>query len=189
MKAGAKKRKRPEIRPDSYEATLTAKERESLYAMLVTRRETLEEIQEKTIPWRSGVNKGEKPETGTLWKIQQRLRLEWMVSRLNESCGKLERYKELLKPMAKTADQEHLLDWIMTLIGEEVIDYTLQRLHPEMRTAATRLLLKRADQRRVDRRLDMVEAEFKKGAPAAKSETGLTAEEKEARYKQILGIE
>jgi hypothetical protein len=55
-----------------------------------------------------------------------------------------------------------------------------------MRTAATRLLLKRADQRRVDRRLDMVEAEFKKDAPN-KTDIGLTPEEREQRMKQIFG--
>jgi hypothetical protein len=183
----AKKRKRAEFRPDSYEATLTAKERESLYAMLLPGRETLEEVQEKAIPWRSGEKKGQKPDTGTLWKIQQRLRMLRMVSKLSVTCEKFERYRDLLAPMAKSAHQEQLLDWIMTLISEEVIDYTLERLHPEARTAAARLLLKRADQRRVDRRLDMLEEDRKKPAPR-ESQTGLTREEKEEAVDKILGI-
>jgi hypothetical protein len=188
MSAEAKKRKRAEFRPDSYEATLTAKERRSLYVMLLCGRESLEEIQEQAIPWRSDEKKGQKPEISTLWKIQTRLRMERIVSRVNESCGKLEIYKELLMPMAKAMHQEQLLDWIMTLISEEVIDRTLERLNPEARTAAAKLLLKRADQRRVDRRLDMLEAEFKKETPPDKPGTGLAFEEKEARMKKILGI-
>src|SRR5271157_1034844 len=101
MKAGARKRKRAEFRPDAYEASLTATERQSLHAMLLSSEETLEAIQEKTIPWRCGEKKGQKPEIGTLWKIRHRLRMERLVSRLDESCGKLETYKELLTPMAK----------------------------------------------------------------------------------------
>ena len=40
----------------------------------------------------------------------------------------------------------------------------------------------------MDRRLEMVEAEFKKDAPAAKSDIGLTPEEKQQRMKEILRI-
>jgi hypothetical protein len=183
------KRKRPEFRCDSYEATLTPLERRSLHARLVAGRETLDEIEEKSIPWRSGKQEGEKPDTATLWKIQSRLRMQLMLGRLGGTCERFESYKKLLLPMAQNAHQEQLLDWIMMLICEEVVERTLERLNPEARTAATKLLLKRADQRRVDRRLDMVEAEFKKDASSVKRARKLTPNQKQERIRQILGTE
>ena len=74
----------------------------------------------------------------------------------------------------------------MALIGQEVIQRTLKRLNPGARTAAAKLLLKRADQRRVDRRLDMVDA-LNKGEES-EVDTSLTPEGREAAVKRILGI-
>jgi hypothetical protein len=123
-------------------------------------------------------------------KAAQKLKgdsLDGVISSLNMACGKLETVKDVLMPMAKAANQEYVLDRIMVLLSEEVIDRTLERLHPEARTSAARLLLKRADQRRVDRRLKMLEEERKNATPV-ETETGLTAEEKEHAIDQILGI-
>ena len=111
-----------------------------------------------------------------------------MVSELKESSGRLEAIKKLLKPMAKKANQEEVLDGIMMLISEEVIERTLERLNPEARTSAARLLLKRADQRRVDRRLKALEAAVKK-QPEGETERPWSAAEKQERIRQILGTE
>lgn len=85
-----------------------------------------------------------------------------------------------LRPLVKGTDFELLLDECLFAIGQEVLLNTLNEVSPEERTAAARLMLKRADQRRVDR---LHEEETKNATKPT-----LTPEEKERRVKQILGI-
>ena len=162
----------------------------ALYASLFSDGKTLHQIQAKAPSWRrfSGKDcKPEKPEIATLSKIRNRLRLEDMVLRLDGTTAKLEAAKEMLGPMAKAANQERLLDEVMTAISEEVIERTMERLNPGARTNAAKLLLKRADQRQVARRLDFLESRFKTVKPG-KSASGDTPEEVERDVNQILGL-
>jgi hypothetical protein len=175
-----------EFRSDSYEASLTPEERQRLHAMLRTKM-TIDEVLAESVPWSSGEDAGKKPCWRTLYNIRCRLKLEHMLLNIEWSATIVERTTEKLKALLKGTDAEKTLDVCMALIGQEVITSTMQGLSQEARNAATRLLLKRADQRRVDRRLDIVESEFKKDAPA-RPDLGLTPEEKEERMKEIFGI-
>ena len=183
-----KGKKGVEFQKDSYEASLTPEERESLYAMLRSDM-PFNEVLNATIPWRTGENAGKKPTLRTLYAINSRLDLEAILMGIEGTATFVENTNRQLRPYLKGTDGEKVLDQAMELIGKEVIRRTLYRLNPAARTAAAKLLLKRADQHRVDRRLDMVEAELKKDAREAKSDTKFTPEETEARYKQILSIE
>jgi hypothetical protein len=70
--------------------------------------------------------------------------------------------KSRLSTLAKDSNQEELLDAAMAAIGREVIEKTMEgQTQAEQRTT-TRLLLKRADQHRFDRRMTFLEAEFAK---------------------------
>jgi hypothetical protein len=182
-----KGKKGVEFQKDSYEASLTPEERQSLYAMLRSDM-PFEEVRKATVPWRTGEDAGKQPTLRTLYAINSRLDLEAILVGIEGTATFVEHTHRRLRPYLKGTDGEKVLDQAMELIGREVIRRTLYRLNPAARTAAARLLLKRADQRRVDRRLDMLEAEFKKDAPA-KTGTRLTPEETEARYRQILSIE
>jgi hypothetical protein len=174
-----------EFRSDSYEASLTPEERQSLYALL--RAEVpYHEILKTTPVWRTGENMGQRPWTRTLYGIKHRLDLEDMLMNLEGESSFLEKTKSALDAFVKGSDGEKVLDRCMALIGQEVIQRTLKRLNPGARTAAAKLLLKRADQRRVDRRLDMVDA-LNKGEES-EVDTSLTPEGREAAVKRILGI-
>jgi hypothetical protein len=181
------KRKMREFRGDSYEASLTPEELEELHD-LVRSEKTITEICAASVPWRDGEGKGHKPSPQTIGRIKARLDLDDILQEIEGTAAFVEETKYGLDALVKGTDAEKVLDRAMMLIGQEVIHRTLKRLNPMARTAAAKLLLKRADQRRVDRRLDMVEAEFKKDGPAAQPDIGLTPEEKRQRMKEILRI-
>jgi hypothetical protein len=182
-----RKETEPEFRSDSYEASLTAKERQRLYAMLRSKL-TIDEVVAKSIPWRTGDKAGEHPCWRTIYNIKSRLNLEEMLLSIEGSATIVERTRKELNALLKGTDGEKVLDRCMALIGQEVIHLTILRHNSEARNAAARLLLKRADQRRVDRRLDMLEVDLKKDAPG-KTGPGLTPDEKQERIRQILGTE
>jgi hypothetical protein len=146
------------------------------------------EVLKAAVPWRTGAEVGKKPTLRTLYAINSRLDLEATLVGLEGTSLFIEDTNRRLRPYLKGAEGEQVLDQAMHLVGKEVIRRTLYRLNPAARTAAARLLLKRAEQRRVDRRLKLLEVEVKKdGSDDAKS--GLTPDEKQARIRQILGTE
>lgn len=176
--------------PQSYEAFLTEAQREKLYANLRSEM-VLDEVVREAVPWRdprSGKGKLHPPSHNTLKRIRLKLNLEEMLDGLQESVGVVEQSKEILKPLIKDAADEKLLDQAMALITCEVITKTLKGLNPMARDSAARLLLKRADQRRVDRKLNLLESTLKKDG-AKKDDSDLTPEEREAAVKQIFGVD
>jgi hypothetical protein len=83
---------------------------------------------------------------------------------------------------------ERALNEITESLGRKLTRESDAKLSPAQRTAAVTLLLRRADQLRRDRKLDLLEALARKKEPSAPS-IPLTAEEKDALAKQVLGIE
>jgi hypothetical protein len=92
-----------------------------------------------------------------------------------------------IRDNACSRTQEELLDEIMDSMAQEVRHKTLKRVDPSGRTAAARLLLKRADQRRFDRHQDFIEAQARKKEPPPVP--ALTEEQKQQRIKEIIGID
>jgi hypothetical protein len=164
---------RPKNTPQagSYEASLTKEERIELHSLLAGD-ESLHEIRGETIPWRDGPDKGTKPSIATLCKIKMRLRTEQMVLGLDQMLTTVRATKEQLAALAKPSDQEQLLDAAMAAIGREVLEKTLEGQDASVQKAVTRLLLKRADQRRFDRRMTLLEAEFETNKKTQAKTTG-----------------
>lgn len=111
-------------------------------------------------------------------------------ARADSLLTELETDDEAIKKVrAKTGArlQEELLDEIMEVIAHEVRHKTLKRVDAAGRTAAARLLLKRADQRRFDRHQDFIERQAKKKEP--QPPPVLTEEQKQQRIKEIMGID
>jgi hypothetical protein len=92
---------------------------------------------------------------------------------------------------AVLTDQEQVLDEVMTLIGEQVIDATHGMESASTRTAAAWLLLRRPDQRRFDQRTAIFEAQAGKARDTGEDAPlpPMDNEERERRYRQILGME
>lgn len=175
-----------ELGANSYEASLTDAQRRELYAML---RSDLpfDELLKNAPPWGSGKEAGKKPSLGTLHRINERLDFEAILLSL-EGTSALVEGKEKKSRANVYGKGEQILDRALELIGHEVIRRTLNRRNAGERTAAAKLLLQRADQRREDRRLAMMEAESKKKTKGKnKAVAGLTREEREERMKQIFG--
>lgn len=149
----------------SYEASLTEEERFALHSLLLSDASLLE-VREKTIPWRDGPDKGTKPSNATLCKIKTRLRTEKMVRSLDGMLDTMRATKTRLAALVRDSNQEELLDVAMAAIGREVVEKTLEGRIPAEQRTITRLLLKRADQHRFDRRMSFLEAEFEKNQKA-----------------------
>ena len=140
-----------EPRAGSYEASLTEEQRTSLHALLLSGL-TLAEVQEKVPPWPDGPEKGRKPSTTSLWRTQVRLRVQEKVRKIEMARVTCRATQSLLQKLVNQTDQEQVLDQALTLIGQQVIDAALDGHGPTCQTAAAWLLLRRADQRRFDRR-------------------------------------
>ena len=140
----------------SYEASLTPDQRSELHCLLLSG-EPLHQLREKTIPWADGPEQGTKPSITTLWTIQSRLRTEQLVCGLEGMMESVEASRKPLSSLAKDRHQEQILDAAITLIGQEVIAKTLEGHGLSTQSAMTRIMLKRADQRRFDRRMRLLE--------------------------------
>ena len=166
----------------SYESSLTEDERSTLHLLLLSNA-SLHELREQTIPWREGPDQGMKPSVATLWKIQTRLRTENMMLGLQGMLDTIHSTKAQLATLTSDTDQEQMLDAAMAAIAREAFDGAMQGANPAAQKIITRLLLKRADQRRFDRRMDFLETGLAKTqkippAPARKQgKTPMTAPE------------
>jgi hypothetical protein len=174
----------------SYEAALTEEQRIEFHALLLSGI-TLASAQAQSLPWPDGPEKDKKPSISSLGKIRARLRIEERVSRIEEAKALMRATQTLLKGMVNKTDQEQVLDQAMTLIGQQVIEASLDLNGPSSKTAAAWLLLRRADQRRFDQRTAIFEAQAGKAR-----ETGedtplppMDNQERERRYRQIFGME
>jgi hypothetical protein len=121
-------------------------------------------------------------------KSRARLGVDDMLQRLEGAITKLGAAKKLVGSTGRSVIQERLIDTILTLVAEEVIDQTRAGGNLEARTSAVKLLLKRADQRLIGRRLQILKMQVKKGATTSVPGSGLPAGEREQAVNEILGI-
>jgi hypothetical protein len=112
------------------------------------------------------------------------------VARLEETKVIRRATRNLLRSLVSKHDQEEVLDEAMALIGQQLIDASLDSDGPSSKTAAAWLLLRRADQRRFDERTAILAAETEKAAKTEQKpkRPPLTDEEKEAKWRQIFGM-
>jgi len=171
------------LRSDSYEASLTDEQREALYLLLSDPKLSLKQVSLAAAAWRGGEWDGEQPSIGTIGNIATRIRTEEQLLEVEATAKMLEAVHAKL---AGRSD-EATLDAAMELIGQEVIQKTLMKDDPKNRTAAARLMLKRADQRRFDRRMKFLEDQADKTKKVLADER-LTPEEKQAKIKQVFGM-
>jgi hypothetical protein len=179
-------------RSDSYEDSLSEEQRERLYALLDSRGVSLEEMREAAPSWGPGPRDGDKPSINTLSKIRERRRMEATLNNIEATAKMMEAVrKKFSENPGILADQaEGTLDTAVALIGQEVIEKTLAREDASGRTAAARILLKRADQKLNDRRIKLLEqrAKIADQAEAVTKDATLTAEERQRRMKEIFGL-
>jgi hypothetical protein len=123
----------------------------------------------------------------TLQGIRQQLRFDRTLQEVSGTVEVIEGARMALGPLVEGTAAEEVLDVVMALIAKDVIDKTLGKMDPAARTAAARLLLKRADQRRVDRHLKILEAKTAKEKPSRRARKA-TVEEKVAKVNQIFGM-
>ena len=174
---------------NSYWGGLTEEEKELVQTVLQKPGVSLREARRLVPPMRDrdGKENG-PPAVGTLSRISQELRTEEVLFEIEADtelaetiCGKLR------SGALRSQVEERMLDEIMEVIGEEVRHKSLHRLDPASRTAFARLLLKRADQRRVDRRQKFLEARARR-IEAGPTRPHLTEEDKQRRLKELLEI-
>jgi hypothetical protein len=135
------------LRSDSYEASLTTKQREQLYVWLLDPAVSQKEVCRRAPPWPSGKRAGRKPGEYSLARIGQRLRLEGAMQDLDATAAvKQAALVRMLQNAAPDVVHEETVNLAMQLISQEVIQKTLKRLDPASRTAAAKLLLERSDQ-------------------------------------------
>jgi hypothetical protein len=176
-------------RSNSYWGMLTEKQKALVQSILFAPGVSLREAAQRVPPTPGGPQIGRPPCLANLSNIRRQLKAEEMVFHIEEEEELIEGIRAQLRTgKAMTREQERLLDETMIVIGREVMSKTLERLDPASRTAAARLLLKRADQRRVDRHQDFVEAQARKNEAPPAPALPLTADEKRAAVKKILGI-
>jgi hypothetical protein len=172
----------------SYEAALTEEQRTSLHALLLSGI-TLAEARNKVEAWPIGPEKDMKPSTTSLWRIRVRLRIQERISRIEEARVTMRATQRLLKSLVNKTDQEQVLDQAMALIGQQLIDASLESDGPSSKSSAAWMMLRRADQRRFDERTAIFQAQAGKNktdgedAPLA----AMSEEEKEQRFSEIFG--
>lgn len=151
---------------------------------------TLAEVQQKALAWATGPDIGKKPSIASLGRSRVRVRLEEQIARIEGIAVTRRATRNLLRRAVKGMDQEQILDEAMALIGQQAIDASIGMDGAATQTAAW-LLLRRADQRRFDQRTAIFEAQSgsKDKQPPAPKEPPLTDEEKEAKWRQIFGME
>jgi phage FluMu gp28-like protein len=168
---------------NSYWAGLSLEEQELAYSVLRQSGTTMEEARKLIPPMRGADGKPRPPCVTTVSKLCQELRMEQMLGAVAEDEEMIDRVRRQFSSRVR----EEWLDEIMDMIGQEVRQKTLRRLDPDGRTAAARLLLKRADQRRFDRHQEFIERQAKKKEPRPRRV--LTEEQKQRRIKEILGVD
>lgn len=176
-------------RSDSYAAQIQALAPEAWRAfepLLTDPSLSLAQLQSLAPPWQRGKFKGRRPSLELLSNLATRYRTEAMLLNVQATAKMMEAVKHKVRRQAP--DQaEALLDLICDSIGEEVLRKTLEGVDAKGRTAAARLLLKRADQRRFDRRMRLLESKVER-ATRVTADRKLSPAEKEARFRQIFGI-
>jgi len=135
------------LRSDSYEATLTGKQREQLYAWLLDPGMSQKEVCRRAPPWPRGQRAGRKPGECAIGKIGRRLRVEGALGDLEAIAAvKQAALLKMLGSASPDGIHEEIVNAAMQLIGQEVIQKTVNRLEPASRTAAAKLMLERSEQ-------------------------------------------
>lgn len=130
-------------RSDSYEESLSEEKCEQLHALLSDSSLSLMQLRELVPVWGSGPRDGSKPSIASLSAIAARLRRDMTIDRVEDAARMMEQVHVKLSGKAP----QEILDTVIQLIGQEVIQKTLEGEDPKNRTAAARLLLKREDQK------------------------------------------
>jgi hypothetical protein len=181
-------------RSDSYEAALTEEQREELHALLLSPELSLSAVRKLAPVWPCGPRDGAKPSIGNLSQIAARLRREQMLLNVEAKAKLMEAVRAQAKShaveMGSGQTLEQLIDVACDLVGQEVLQKTMAEEDPKNRTAALRALLKRADQKLVDRRIRILEQQAQQAekAKAVTEDKSLTPEEKQLKMKQIFGM-
>ena len=174
-------------RSDSYWASLSPSEQEQLQALLEDFSMPLSMVREAAPKFGAKHKlKGKLPSQHTLGEIRGALRIAATQVKI-EATAKL---MQAVRGQIGGRTDDETLDAVLLLVGQEVIQQTLEGEDPKNRTAAARLLLKRKDQQLLERRIAHLEAQAAKAdqAKVVTADTVLTPEEKQARYRQIFGM-
>lgn len=153
-------------RANSYEAGLSDEELQLLHTLCLERSLSLVDMQRAAPSHKGGALDGKQPSLDTISKIATRLRTEQVMVEIDAAEKIMEAARQKAKALPP-AEREQTLDAICDLIGNEVIQKTVAGLDAKNRTAAARLLLKRADQKRFDQKFkQQLKSDLEKGLDA-----------------------
>jgi hypothetical protein len=181
-------------RPDSYEATLSQEQREDLHALLSQPDLSLAAVRLLCPKWSRGPRDGSLPSIRALSEIGARLRRERMLLDVDATAKLMEAVRSQVKlrrkELASGESIEETLDLVCDVVGQEVLQKTVEGADPKNRTAALRALLKRADQKILDRRVKLLEAQAAQAekAKGVLEDKELSEAERAAKMRQIFGL-
>jgi len=177
-------------RSDSYLASLTDEQRLAVQLLLEDYSLPLREVRQQCPPFGpKHAQAGKQPSEHTLSELRQELRQQRVLRNIDTADKMVRAVREKLGGRTD-ADT---LDTVLMLVGQEVIEASLNNGDPEsqdQRTKAAKLLLKQKELKLLERRIELLEREAAKAdaAKAVTTDPALSAEEKQARYRQIFGL-
>lgn len=177
-------------RSDSYLASLSEEERLVVQSLLEDYSLPLREVREQCPCFgpKHG-QRGKQPSEHLLSELRQELRTQRVLRNIETADQMVQAVRTKL---GGRTDQE-TLDTVLMLVGQEVIEASLANGDPiaqDQRTKAAKLLLKKKELQLLERRIEHLEREAAKAdqAKTVTTDPALSAEEKQARYRQIFGL-
>ncbi len=172
------------MRSDSYFSQLTPAQQDDVRAACLDSSLSLRELRDAIPSWPGKAN-GRKPSQVSLSKLRKKLRAEDTLTNVKATALMMEKIHPQL---AGQADDE-VLAACLSLLGQEVLQQTLEKDDPETRRHSLRILLKREDQKLKERQVAILEqrAALADQAEETVNDATLTDEERAAKMRAIFG--
>lgn len=184
-------------RDDSYEESLSDEHREQLYAVCSQQGLSLAAMRKLCPAWGRGPREGAQPSVRCVSEIAARLRREEMLLQVDATAKLMEAVRKkvgAVKSELQSGDSiEQTLDVVCDLVGQEVLQKTVEGQDLKTRNTALQRLLKRADQKRFDKKFNretirlFLEWFEDKRATQIASSSASTADKTEELGKHIFG--
>jgi hypothetical protein len=166
------------LRADAYLQRLDSSELESL-RLCLSLPVPFVVMREQAPKWRGGPHDGNPPGLSALSDLWHAIKQVEVLRNIERDNLLLEAARAKAKSLGIATD-ESMLDNLLLIVAQEVLNKSLSGEDPKSRTAAARLLLKRADQKRHDRDF---EQEREKWLVSQKTKIDLAFDELEKAFK------
>ncbi len=170
------------MRSDSYFSKLTDEQREDVRALCLQPGLSLAALRKAVPDW---PGRSRKPSTVALGKLRKQIRAEDTLNNIKATALVMEKIHKQLEGQA----DDEVLQACLSLLGQEVLQQTLEKDDPVTRRHSLRILLKREDQKLKERNLTLLEkqAALAEEAEETLNNSTLTEEEKAAKMRALFG--